>query len=133
VSNTVRLLSLHAAVQEMVADGRLSAGHARALLPLPAEHQERLANVIEAQGLSVRRVEQLVQQTTHPGIPSRIEGHSPAPLSIDDSALLRGLEEALGTPVTLQRRRRGGGRLTIDFYSDEELDGLYNRLGGPQL
>jgi ParB family chromosome partitioning protein len=142
VSNTVRLLSLTAAVQEAVAEGRLTAGHARALLPLPPDQQERLATQVVDEGLSVRRIEQLVQQLAagEPAAP-----HSPqtagapttaAPrstLSADDAALQHGLEEALGTPVTLQRRRRGGGRLIVDFYSDEELDALYTRLGGPDL
>lgn len=135
VSNTVRLLSLTAAVQEAVADGRLTAGHARALLPLPEPDQERLARQIEEEGLSVRRVEQLVQQRQEPAAPAAARGgkSTPAPLAADDSALQRGFEEALGTPVSLQRKRRGGGRLVIEFYSDEDLDALYTRLGGPQL
>jgi ParB family chromosome partitioning protein len=139
VSNTVRLLSLAAAVQEAVAEGRLSAGHARALLPLPAPEQERLARQVEDEGLSVRRVEQLVQlhgvqATPATPRPGRTAANAQAQaLGVDDGALQRGFEEALGTPVTLQRRRRGGGRLVIDFYSDEQLDALYARLGGPEL
>jgi ParB family transcriptional regulator, chromosome partitioning protein len=135
VSNTVRLLSLTAAVQEAVAEGRINAGHARALLPLPAGEQERLARQIEEEGLSVRRVEQLVQQHTAPRAAPRpaSDAATEATLSVDDSALQRGFEEALGTPVTLLRKRRGGGRLVIDFYTDEELDALYARLGGPEL
>ena len=133
VSNTVRLLSLGAAVQEAVAEGRLTAGHARALLPLTEPEQERLARVIEDEGLSVRRVEQLVQQQAAPAAPRKAARPATAPLAADDAALQRGFEEALGTPVSLQRRRRGGGRLVIDFFSDEELDALYSRLGGPSL
>jgi ParB family chromosome partitioning protein len=138
VSNTVRLLSLTAAVQEAVAEGRLSAGHARALLPLPAPDQERIARQIEDEGLSVRRVEQLVQQhaappPARPATTTRTPSSEPARLDVDDSALQRGFEEALGTPVSLQRRRRGGGRLIIDFYTDEELDALYTKLGGLEL
>ncbi len=138
VSNTVRLLSLTAAVQEAVAEGRLTAGHARALLPLPADAQERLARQIEDEGLSVRRAEQLVQQHGTPAPRDDATGAREASperpsLSADDAALQRGFEEALGTPVSLQRRRRGGGRLVIDFYSDEELDALYSRLGGSPL
>jgi len=134
VSNTVRLLSLAAGVQQAVADGRVSAGHARALLALPAEEQERLARQIEDEGLSVRRVEQLVQVQAVPARPGGAKGSRGKPsVSVDDEALVRGLEEALGTPVMLQRRRRGGGRVVIDFYSDEELDALYARLGGSQL
>jgi ParB family transcriptional regulator, chromosome partitioning protein len=134
VSNMVRLLSLGAAVQAAVAEGRVTAGHARALLPLPEAEQERLARQIEDEGLSVRRVEQLVQQQqAAPATPRPSRTQAAAPLGTDDAALQRGFEEALGTPVSLQRRRRGGGRLVIDFFSDEELDALYTRLGGPQL
>ena len=138
ISNTVRLLSLAAAVQEAVAEGRLSAGHARALLPLPAAEQERLARQVEDEGLSVRRVEQLVQLHSVQAAPAaqrpgRARKTGEPTLGVDDGALQRGFEEALGTPVTLQRKRRGGGRLVIDFYSDEQLDALYAKLGGPQL
>jgi ParB family transcriptional regulator, chromosome partitioning protein len=145
VTNTVRLLALPAGVQEALADGRLSAGHARALLPLPDEQQQALARTIADEGLTVRRVEQLVQERLTAAAAPRAE--SPASpggggaaaarrapsLSSDDAALQRGFEAALGTPVHLQRKRRGGGRLVVDFYSDEELDGLYTRLGGPPL
>jgi ParB family chromosome partitioning protein len=141
VTNTVRLLALPAAVQEALADGRLTAGHARALLPLPDTEQEALATRIAGEGLTVRRVEQLVQErlTAAQGGDGAATTSRPAArrdagrLSSDDTAVQRGFEEALGTPVHLQRRRRGGGRLVIEFYSDEELDALYTRLGGPSL
>jgi len=140
VSNTVRLLALAAGVQEALADGRLSAGHARALLPLSAAAQEELAARIAEEGLSVRRAEQLVHERLNaPPETGAATPRTPRPgasadrLTPDDSALQRGFEEALGTPVHLQRRRRGGGRLLIEFYSDEELDALYTRLGGPPL
>lgn len=140
VTNTVRLLALPAGVQEALADGRLTAGHARALLPLPEDAAEELAARIAAEGLTVRRVEQLVQErldrTPADGAATGSRRRKPArteALGADDAALQRGFEEALGTPVHLQRRRRGGGRLVIDFYSDEELDALYSRLGGPEL
>jgi ParB family transcriptional regulator, chromosome partitioning protein len=136
ISNTVRLLALAAAVQEALADGRVTAGHARALLPLPETAQEALARRIAEEGLTVRRVEQLAQDMLSaapaPGTAPRPRPRRPA-LGTDDAALQRGFEQALGTPVHLQRRRRGGGRLVIDFYSDEELDALYGRLGGPAL
>jgi ParB family transcriptional regulator, chromosome partitioning protein len=142
VTNTVRLLALAASVQEALAEGRLSAGHARALLPLPSERQEELGRRIAEEGLTVRRAEQLVQEAL-----TAAEGGDAQPddsmrrsprgqtstLSVDDSALQRGFEEALGTPVHLQRKRRGGGRLVIEFFSDEELDAIYGRLGGPPL
>ena len=138
ITNTVRLLALAAGVQEALADGRLTAGHARALIPLPEHQQEELARDIAEQGLTVRRVEQLVQerltaaQSAQPKAPAAKPAVQPL-LSADDSALQRGFEEALGTPVDLQRRRKGGGKLVIEFFSDEELDALYQRLGGPPL
>jgi ParB family chromosome partitioning protein len=138
VTNTVRLLALAAPVQEALADGRISAGHARALLPLPEAAQEDLARRVAEEGLTVRRVEQLVQELVaaapaESAEPARRRRPPRPPLGADDSALQRGFEVALGTAVHLQRRRRGGGRLVIEFYSDEELDALYSRLGGPQL
>ncbi|HEV7678369.1 MAG TPA: ParB/RepB/Spo0J family partition protein [Candidatus Dormibacteraeota bacterium] len=140
VSNMVRLLALAAEAQEALADGRITAGHARALLALPEDAQAELARRVAEEGLSVRRVEQLVLEHTAAATPAPPQsgaaaraGAVPTPLTPDDSALQRGFEEALGTPVHLQRRRRGGGRLLIDFYSDEELDALYTKLGGPQL
>jgi len=138
VTNTVRLLALPAGVQEALADGRLTAGHARALLPLAEDQQEVLAARVATEGLTVRHVEQLVQAELDdasrpaPGPAARTKP-ARSSLSADDAALQRGFEEALGTPVHLQRKRRGGGRLVIDFYSDEELDSLYTRLGGGPL
>ena len=142
VTNTVRLLALPAGVQEALADGRLTAGHARALLPLAGDQQEELAARIADEGLTVRLVEQLVQErlsaASRPAPPGAAEPAATRrtatrpSLSADDAALQRGFEDALGTPVHLQRKRRGG-RLVIDFYSDEELDALYERLGGPPL
>jgi ParB family transcriptional regulator, chromosome partitioning protein len=142
VSNTIRLLALPAAVLESLAAGRISAGHARALLGLPsAAEQEALAAEVAARGLSVREVEAAVQERsgraaphtapTRPARPARMLAPT-SPPDRDDEALRRGLEEALGTPVHLQRGRRGG-RLVIDFYGDEMLDALYTRLGGPPL
>jgi len=143
VSNTIRLLALPAPVQEALHAGRIGGGHARALLSLEtAAEQETLAREIEEHGLTVRQVEQEVNARL------AARGAAPPPrrevlarreparrptLSADDEAVRRGLEEALGTPVALERRRRGGGRLAIEFFSDDELAELYRRLGGRQL
>jgi ParB family chromosome partitioning protein len=133
ISNAIRLLGLSARVQQAVADGRLSAGHAKALLGLPqARDQELLAAQVEAEGLNVRQTERAVQVRldTKPAIPSSL---SPQRVSPDDEALRRGFETALGLAVQLHRRRKGGGQLVIDFVDDEDLDGLYRRLQGPDL
>jgi ParB family chromosome partitioning protein len=139
VANTLRLLQLPASIQEALAAGRISAGHARALLALPTSAaQERMAARIDEEGLSVRDVEQAVRidaerPAAGDAAPAPATGRAAVtPVSIDDAALVRGLEDALGTPVRLERRRRGG-RLVIDFFDDDQLDGLYTRLGGPQL
>jgi ParB family chromosome partitioning protein len=137
VSNAIRLLNLPAPVQEAVAESRLTAGHARALLVLPdASDQEALAAIVIADGLSVRETEQAVrdrlerrsaQPRPRPAVPEA------APLTPDDAALRRGLEQALGVSVRLQRRKGGGGRIVIDWAEDADLDALYERLGGPPL
>jgi ParB family transcriptional regulator, chromosome partitioning protein len=137
VSNAIRLLNLSVPVQEAVAASLLSAGHARALLVVtdPSE-QATLAAIVVAEGLSVRETEQAVRarlernsSTARP----RPDTHEPAPLTPDDAALRRGLEQALGVSVRLQRRKGGGGRIVIDWAEDADLDALYERLGGPPL
>ncbi len=137
VSNAIRLLNLPAPVQEAVAESRLTAGHGRALLVLPnPADQEALAAVAIADGLSVRETERAVQErldrvTTSPTV--RASAPAEAPATPDDVALRRGLEQALGVSVRLQRRKGGGGRIVIDWAEDSDLDALYRRLGGPPL
>jgi ParB family chromosome partitioning protein len=137
VSNAIRLLDLPAPVQEAVADSRLTASHARALLVLPlAADQEAVAALAVADGLNVRETERVVQERlTRASGPARrrvpvAAAQQPAP---DDAALRRGLEQALGVPVRLQRRKGGGGRVVIDWADESDLDALYRTLGGPPL
>ncbi|HUZ69091.1 MAG TPA: ParB/RepB/Spo0J family partition protein [Candidatus Saccharimonadales bacterium] len=137
VSNAIRLLNLPAPVQEAVAESRLTAGHARALLVLTnASDQEAVAAVVIADGLSVRETEQAVrarlERDSAPARP-RTSTSEPVRLTPDDAALRRGLEQALGVSVRLQRRKGGGGRIVIDWAEDADLDALYERLGGPPL
>jgi ParB family chromosome partitioning protein len=137
VSNAIRLLNLPAPIQEAVAESRLSAGHARALLVLTnASDQEALAAVVIADGLSVRETEQAVRaRLERDSAPARPRAGTPEPVRLtpDDAALRRGLEQALGVSVRLQRRKGGGGRIVIDWAEDADLDALYERLGGPPL
>ena len=134
VTNTIRLLNLPAPLQEAVAEGRLSAAHGRALLALDdGDAQMRVATRIEAEGLSVRATEQAVQKELESGAHRPPAGSATAAgLSPDDEAVRRGLEEALGLPVRLERRRKGG-RVVIEFSGDEDLGGLYDRVGGRPL
>ena len=128
ITNTIRLLDLEASVQEALLDARLSAGHARAIGGLPTEQQARVATSVTDQGFSVRQTEELVRRLRDPRVtaaPSR------RVLDPDLERVEDELRRRLGTKVTLARSRKGG-RIIIEFYSDEELGQLYDRLiGGP--
>ena len=133
ISNTIRLLSLPATVQTAVAEGRLGAGHARALLAIPdPQRQEALAETISNRGMSVREVERLIATETGSRAAPKERGHATPPGRRGDEALARGLEAALGTPVTITRRGQGG-QIAIEFFGDEDLGHLYDRLGGSPL
>jgi len=132
VSNTIRLLALAAPVQDAVADGTITAGHARALLALTdSRRQEEMAERAANEGWSVRQTETAVQAALGRAAVARNPASRPV-LSPDDEAVRRGIEEQLGLPVDLERRRRGG-RVTISFHDDGDLDALYRRIGGAQL
>jgi ParB family chromosome partitioning protein len=130
VANTMRLLELAPEIQGAVGDGRLTEGHGRALGGLPAELQARVLDSVIGQELSVRQTEELVRRLREPKPTPR----ETAPARHTDPELERVEEElrlALGTKVSLARSRRGG-RIVIEYYSDEELGRLYERLtGGP--
>ena len=140
VTNAIRLLTLPAAVQEAVVDGRLSAGHGRAILAISGDAaREALAREVIAAGLSVRQTERVVQDRDTPA-PTRVAVEPPAavpaardrPLSPDDDALQRSIEHAVGMPVHLKRNARGGGQVVIDFVDDSDLDALVSRFGSPR-
>jgi ParB family chromosome partitioning protein len=119
VANTLRLLDLAPVVQAAVIDRSITEGHARALGGLSVEHQEHVVGSVIDQDLSVRQTEELVRRKREeaPAVRRRVLSHDLQ----DVEAQLRGV---LATKVGIVRTRRGG-RLVIDFYSDEELDRLY--------
>jgi ParB family chromosome partitioning protein len=128
VANTLRLLELAPEVQAAVADGRLSEGHGRALGGLAPEHQARVLDSVLAQELSVRQAEELVRRLREP----RTTPERSNPVRKSDPDLERieeDLRRTLGTKVSLARSRRGG-RIVIEYYSDEDLGRLYDRLTG---
>jgi ParB family chromosome partitioning protein len=129
VANTLRLLDLDPAIQSAVAEGKLSEGHARAIGGLPVDQQPRVLGTIAEQQLSVRQTEELVRRLRTPRpVPAVAE---PRPLDTDLERVEEELRRSLGTKVTVARSRRGG-RIIIEYYSDEELGQLYDRLiGGP--
>jgi ParB family chromosome partitioning protein len=123
VANTLRLLQLPAAVQDHVLYGRLSAGHARAILT--ADDQEQLAEQIVAKGLSVRDTEALVRARA--AGPKKASGPRKSGKDADTAALEVDLEEALGMGVDIADRG-GAGSVTIRYDSLEQLDELCRRL-----
>lgn len=128
IANALRLLNLPADVLELLASGAITEGHARALLAAAdAAQQQVLARRIVAEGLSVRATEELARRAAR-SIPEErpFADGAPEPYSDDLEAAFR---RALGTKVELFRSRRGG-RLVIHFYSDEELQRLYDLLVG---
>jgi ParB family chromosome partitioning protein len=128
ITNTLRLLDLDPDVQAAVADGRLTAGHARAIAGMPPGQQAHVAKTVIDQGFSVRQAEELVRRLREP---RPIRGASQPLRDPDLERVEEDLRRRLGTKVTLARSRKGG-RIVIEFYSDEELSQLYDRLiGGP--
>jgi len=128
IANYLRLLDLPVEVKEMLTEGRLDMGHARALLSLPTEQLRRkLANRALAGRLSVREVERLVRnhlQGTKKK-PGKVIGK---PAHIID--LERKLAEQLGTKVAIQARKGGRrGKVVIEFYSLEEFDRITEMMG----
>jgi ParB family chromosome partitioning protein len=127
VANTLRLLELHPAVQASVAASAITEGHGRAIGGLPAELQGRVLGSVVERDLSVRQTEELVRRLREP----RPDPAQPASRTADPDLerVEEDLRRALGTKVRLARSRRGG-RIVIEFYSDEELGRLYERLIG---
>jgi ParB family transcriptional regulator, chromosome partitioning protein len=129
VANTLRLLDLAPVVQGAIADRRVSEGHGRALGGLSVEHQEHVLGAVIDQELSVRQTEELVRRVREPKEASAADAASDTPRDPDLERVEEDLRRALGTKVSLARSRRGG-RIVIEFYSDEELGRLYERLTG---
>lgn len=126
VTNLLRLLELARAVQEMLQDGRLDMGHARALLGVGKARQVELAQQVAARGLSVRETERLVQHAA--SAPKAGAAARRPRLDADARRLQEELSESLGAAVTLKPRKAGRGSLVIDYASLEQLDGIVARL-----
>ena len=127
VANALRLLALPDPVCQLLEEGKLSAGHARAILAVPSgETQMKLAKKVVADGLSVRQTESLAKRLA--------EGakEAPAPkgddLSIYDRAAEKDLGARLGRKVHIVRGRRKG-RIELEYYDPEDLNALLDLLG----
>jgi ParB family chromosome partitioning protein len=129
ITNMVRLLRLPQEVQVLVAEHRLSMGHARAILGLDsAEDQIHLAEKAAAQGLSVRQVEKLVQERTAEKPASREKAEKTQDPNV--KAAVGELERILGTRVRIVELNDQRGRIEIDYFSQPELDRLYQQIVG---
>jgi len=122
VTNLLRLLNLCSKVREMLVDGLLEMGHARALLSLDAYDQEKLARKVISAGLSVRQTEALVRKhvagDTKPSSPTR---------DPDTQRLETELSEKVGAPVSIVDNN-GKGRVLIKYTSLEELEGILEHI-----
>ncbi len=127
VANYVRLLRLPDEVRTELASGRLSMGHARALLSLTDEADQRsMARDVIARSLSVRETESLVKKIVERGAPPR-EGAAPKPVDVHTRAAEERLKLLLGTRVRIVRHGTRG-RIEIDFVSEEELIRIFEQL-----
>ena len=124
VTNSLRLLSLTPAVRQLVEEGKLSAGHARALLPLSPALQENAANAVVAGGLSVRQTEALAKKLSAEKKPEK----EPDPQRVDYAAeAQRDLTSRLGRGVRIVSGRKKG-RIELEYYGMDDLNDLLEAL-----
>jgi ParB family chromosome partitioning protein len=125
ITNTLRLLKLPGAVQQSLLDGRISEGHARALLALNTpQAMEAALQTVLVQEMTVRQTEELVRKLSGEK-PAAMPRSGPSP---DTLALEERIRNSLGTKVSLKPGTKGNGSLTLFFYSEEELNALLARL-----
>ena len=133
VANSLRLLKLEENVQKMLIDGKISMGHARALLPLeiPEEQLAAAQKVVEKE-LSVRETEKLVKDLLKTGTGKKeIKPEEPKEdpsIEIIYRQIEERLQQTLHTKVSIQRKRNGHGKLLIDFYNSDDLEKIIDRL-----
>lgn len=134
ITNTIRLLGLPAKVQQLVVEGLLTAGHARALLGLASRHeQEELAVRVVEERLTVRALEEMVRKD-RPGTPAKAAPKTPPASDSARSAAMLELEEMLGeryeTRVRVEMSERKG-RVVIEFATLGDLERIYRIMLGP--
>lgn len=128
VANTIRLLKLPVKIQECIIDETISSGHARALINLPGEDLQLYAlDKILKDNLSVRKVEYLVKKLITEGIPEKRTVHLKTTKHFDSNiaAAEDKLRKIFGTKVQCKQNKDGSGQITIEFYSNSELDRLF--------
>ena len=129
ITNMIRLLKLPAEIQLLLAEHRLSMGHARALLGLAEpDLQRQLGDQAAAEGLSVRQVERNVQKLNEPRDP--VEPKDPPKVDPNVKAAVEELERTLGTRVRVIEKSANRGRIEIDYFSQDDLDRIYELIVG---
>ena len=128
IYNTLRLLKLPGQIQAALMQGEISEGHARALLSLSsAVDQLAVLDEIKAHDLNVRQTEELIRRLNSPKTTEKKTQRDQRWQGAKEYESR--LREALGTKVALMRSRKGG-RIIIEFYSEEELEAIYEKLIG---
>jgi len=129
IVNFLRLLQLPADIQQLVAERRLSAGHARCLCSLPnVDLQREVAEKAVAQGWSVRQTERTTQRMLEGRKPKHLDELETDP---NVKAAILELERVLGTKVRIVEKAKQKGRIEIDYYSPEDLDRIYTVIVSP--
>src|SRR6266571_2060003 len=128
-TNLLRLLNLQKAVQELVFDGKLEMGHARALLALDGRQQESVAKRVADRALSVRQTEQVVNDILHP----RVKAKRKLKPDRDIARLEEELSEEFGTTVEIKPGKKGAGKLVISYSNPDHLDDLLSKLRRERL
>ncbi len=123
VTNLLRLLDLAPPVRDLLADGKLDMGHARALLVLPALRQVELANEIAAERMTVREVEKRVSELI-----ARPKPRIPRAVDRDVARLQEELAQKLGTQVQIKQKGKGRGALIVEYGSLDQLDAFIEKL-----
>src|SRR5439155_10796172 len=130
VVNFMRLLQLPADIQQLIADRRLSAGHARCLLSLPSvDLQRAVAEKVVTHGWSVRQTELTTQKLADGEKSKSVED---AEIDPNVKAAIGEMQLVLGTRVRIIEKPRKGGRIEIEYYSDEDLHRIYGAIVGEQ-
>ena len=126
VTNSMRLLKLSDKVQQMIIDDMISTGHARALLAIDdPELQYTLANKIFDEKLSVRETEKLVKEIKNP---KKLKEKKPVANSFIYQDLEEKMKSVFGTKVSIASKGKGKGKIEIEYYSDDELEHLFDMM-----
>lgn len=123
VTNLLRLLNLAAPVQELLMQGRIDMGHARALLSLDGAKQITAAEYIAQKGLSVREAERLMHRLLNPPKKEKVRQDR------DIFRLQENVADALGAKVSIRHTSKGSGKMIVEYKSLNELDGILARMG----